>query len=1055
LCILILIDLIIFKEVNIIKKITTKYILFVCFFTILIVINSSNVLANNEPLPAIGDMNSPVAGSTVSGSTNVRGWLLDGNGVAKVDVLVDGNIVGQAQYGSPRPDVLEVFPQYQNANSGYQYQLDTKKLSNGQHSITVKSTGNNGSAVQLQSIKFNVQNLPAIGDINSPVTGSTVNGSTNVRGWFLDGSGVAKVEVLVDGNIVGQAQYGSPRPDVLEVFPQYQNGNSGYQYQLDTKKLSNGTHSVTVRATMMNGSTKQLQSIKFNVQNLPSVGDMNSPMDGTTVNGITKVRGWFLDGSGVTKIDVLVDGNIVGQAQYGSPRPDVLEVFPQYQNGNSGYEFSLDTENISNGTHSVTVRATALNGSTKQLQSVKVNVQNLKNMPGIGDMNSPVDGSTVNGITKVRGWFLSGSGVAKVDVLVDGNIVGQAQYGSPRPDVLEVFPQYQNNNSGYEFSLDTWNISNGIHSVTVRATTMDGSTKQLQSVKVNVQNLKNMPGIGDINSPVAGSIVNGITNVRGWFLDGSGVTKVDVLVDGNFVGQAQYGSPRPDVLEVFPKYQNNNAGYQYELDTKKLSNGTHSITVQATGNNGKITVLKSLLVNVQNLEHLPTMRYLDSPTVGSTVNGVTNIRGWYLDGSGVAKIEVLVDGNIIGQAEYGYSRTDVQNAFPEYYNGTSGFQFALDTLSFPDGQHTLTVRETGKNGNTNSVSANFIINNGNPYLTLDLKKPSNITANDIINFFNSKNQTNSPLKLYAQNFIDAQNRYGVNAQYLVAHAIWETGWGGSDLIGYKNNLYGYGAYDSCPFTCGYYFPSVPDSIFRVTYQIRVDYLNESGSYYEGPNLAGMNVHYATDQNWKNGIASLMKSMKPYDSSYYSNTNELGMSSIAPPLLVRDIPAGQPYPENTILNFPNGIIAKVVNASSLTFRSLPYVSSSTVIGTVSQNSVVSLLGYNTDVSYKPGSTGNYAYLWYRVNINGQDGWLYGQYLSIENLLQVNVGSGTLNIRSSASATSSIMTSVSNQTYLKAVTTNGVPFAQNGWYNVYLPNSTTTGWVSGDYIKQVIN
>jgi hypothetical protein len=28
-------------------------------------------------------------------------------------------------------------------------------------------------------------------------------------------------------------------------------------------------------------------------------------------------------------------------------------------------------------------------------------------------------------------------------------------------------------------------------------------------------------------------------------------------------------------------------------------------------------------------------------------------------------------------------------------------------------------------------------------------------------------------------------------------------------------------------------------------------------------------------------------------------------------------------------------------------------------------------------------------------------------------------------------------------------------QNGWYNVFLPNSTTTGWVSGDFINRMIN
>lgn len=139
------------------------------------------------------------------------------------------------------------------------------------------------------------------------------------------------------------------------------------------------------------------------------------------------------------------------------------------------------------------------------------------------------------------------------------------------------------------------------------------------------------------------------------------------------------------------------------------------------------------------------------------------------------------------------------------------------------------------------------------------------------------------------------------------------------------------------------------------------------------------------------------------------------------------------------------------------RSLPYILRSTVIGSVPQGTVVTVLGYNTDVYYEPTSTGNYAYRWYRVIVNGQTGWLYGEYLEIQNLAQVNVASGSLNIRSSTSTESSnnILTSVGNGTYLNLVTKNGAPVTQDGWYQVFLPNSSTAGWVHGDYIKLVTN
>ncbi|MEH7416821.1 SpoIID/LytB domain-containing protein [Neobacillus drentensis] len=217
-------------------------------------------------LPSKGYMDAPVVGTTLKGNTPIKGWFLDGSGVAKIQVLADGKVIGTAQYGSSRTDVQKAFPQYQNANSGFQYTLNTNTLSNGQHTLTVRETGKNGKITDLTR-KVNVQNLPAKGYIDSPAEGTSIKGSTIVKGWFLDGNGVSKIEVLVDGKSIGTAQYGSSRTDVQKAFPQYQNANSGYQYTLNTRILSNGQHLLTVRETGKNGTATVLATRKINVRN--------------------------------------------------------------------------------------------------------------------------------------------------------------------------------------------------------------------------------------------------------------------------------------------------------------------------------------------------------------------------------------------------------------------------------------------------------------------------------------------------------------------------------------------------------------------------------------------------------------------------------------------------------------------------------------------------------------------------------------------------------------------------------------------------------------------
>ena len=107
---------------------------------------------------------------------------------------------------------------------------------------------------------MDVQNLPVKGYIDTPFDGSTINGNTNIKGWFLDDSGVSKIDVLVDGKSIGTAQYGSYRPDVLKVYPDYQNANSGYQYSVDTKQIADGQHTLAVKETGENGFTFTLTS---------------------------------------------------------------------------------------------------------------------------------------------------------------------------------------------------------------------------------------------------------------------------------------------------------------------------------------------------------------------------------------------------------------------------------------------------------------------------------------------------------------------------------------------------------------------------------------------------------------------------------------------------------------------------------------------------------------------------------------------------------------------------------------------------------------------------
>ncbi|MBW8811252.1 MAG: glycosyltransferase family 39 protein, partial [Lysobacter sp.] len=54
---------------------------------------------------------------------------------------------------------------------------------------------------------------------DAPVAGTKVGRAFEVSGWaFKDGVGLVRVEIMLDGRVVAQADYGSERPGVREYW---------------------------------------------------------------------------------------------------------------------------------------------------------------------------------------------------------------------------------------------------------------------------------------------------------------------------------------------------------------------------------------------------------------------------------------------------------------------------------------------------------------------------------------------------------------------------------------------------------------------------------------------------------------------------------------------------------------------------------------------------------------------------------------------------------------------------------------------------------------------
>lgn len=90
---------------------------------------------------------------------------------------------------------------------------------------------------------------------------------------------------------------------------------------------------------------------------------------------------------------------------------------------------------------------------------------------------------------------------------------------------------------------------------------------------------------GFLDSPAPDESISGTHTIFGWVVDDDGpIDRVEIFLDGEFIGQAVYGDPSPDVDNDYPGRRGSpNFGYSFQLDTTLYNNGAHTLSALAFG----------------------------------------------------------------------------------------------------------------------------------------------------------------------------------------------------------------------------------------------------------------------------------------------------------------------------------------------------------------------------------------------------------------------------------------------------------------------------------------
>lgn len=144
----------------------------------------------------------------------------------------------------------------------------------------------------------------------------------------------------------------------------------------------------------------------------------------------------------------------------------------------------------------------------------------------------------------------------------------------------------------------------------------------------------------------------------------------------------------------------------------------------------------------------------------------------------------------------------------------------------------------------------------------DVRLPSNLTLDEIEHLLDG-----TGLYSCSQDYLDAEELYGVNTLLLISITALESGWGNSRLAKEKNNLSGFMAYNIETFENAKTFSSKRESILKTAELLSVNYLNKDGRYYNGTSVECINKRYCTlddgktpDREWAKNVRQVARGL---------------------------------------------------------------------------------------------------------------------------------------------------------------------------------------------------
>lgn len=330
-----------------------------------------NMYIDPESDLPVARITNPLNGMRVPGNLNIVGTCIDDDAVERVELVLDGSETVIVAEGK----------------EFWSYYLDTRKLSEGVHTISVYGIDIYGVQGRSSTLTWNLDRNQPETAVENREMGSLVSGKFNLSGIVTDGNGIKELSYSLD------------RGKTFKQIPlKYNKKNFTWEFSvsINSKEIADGPAVCWFKAQDLQGSIG-VYTFLFFVDNTSPEVEFISPDLGVAVNGRFSVAGFARDINGLSSLRWKM-GKETGEFEL------IL--------GNPYWVKEFDIQGLKDKNVEVEISATDIAGNTVTIKR-KIPVDLKADIPVL-EVESPTAADFVNNTVQLKGFATDDDGIAAI-----------------------------------------------------------------------------------------------------------------------------------------------------------------------------------------------------------------------------------------------------------------------------------------------------------------------------------------------------------------------------------------------------------------------------------------------------------------------------------------------------------------------------------------------------------------------------------------------------------------------------------------------------------------